>query len=140
MANADELRTKIEANRQALRDAIEASSAKWEQSPGGEEWSPRKIAEHAIGAERGFAGMVATAMQGNPPERQELALASSAEAITALESAAAAFTKVVRYVEDRDLPKSAPAIGDYAPSIEGALQLSADHLANHAEHIRKVSA
>lgn len=139
MATADELRTKIEANRQALKEAIEAASAKWEQVAG-EEWSPRKIAEHAIGAERAFAGMVARAMQGNPPERKELALSSSSDALAALDSAAADFTKVVRYVEDRDLAKTAEVGGPYANSIEGALQLSGDHLADHAQHIRKVSA
>ena len=140
MASADELRAMIEANRQALKEAIEAAAAKWEQAPGGEEWTPRHIAEHAIGSERAFAGVVAAAMQGKAPDRQQLELPSSADALAAMDAAAADFSRVVRYVEDRDLPKAAEVGGAYARSIEGALQLSADHLADHAQHMRKVSA
>lgn len=136
MASADELRTRIETNRAALKAAIEAAGPRWEQSPGGEEWAPRRVAEHAIGAERAFGGWIATAMQGRPPEQQQLALAAPAEAAAALEAAAADFTRVVRYVEDRDLAKVADHPTPYPKTVEGVLQLSADHLDNHAKQIR----
>ena len=138
MAKADDLRATIEANRKALREAIEEAGAKWEQAAG-DDWAPRKIAEHAIGAERYFAGVIATAMQGNPPERQPMELGSSAAAIEAMTAAEADFNRVARYVEDRDLVKAATVTGDYPQTVEGALKLSADHLADHAQQLKQAA-
>jgi hypothetical protein len=132
MASAEELRAKIAANQEALRQAIEAAGTKWEQSPGGDEWAPRKIAEHAIGSVSGYAGAVATAMQGRPPERPTLELKSNADALKALEAATADMTRVVKYVEDHDLTKSQAG----GPTIESSLNETAGHLAEHAQQIQ----
>ncbi len=139
MATADELRARIEKNRHDLHAAIEAAAARWDAGTD-DEWGPRKIAEHAIGAERAFAGRIATAMQGKPPERQPLELTSSAAALDAAAAAEADFNRVARYVEDRDLAKAAEVTGNYPQTVEGALQLSADHLADHARQLQGVAA
>jgi len=133
MASADEIRGRIDAGREALKAALGAADAsKWEQvGAGNDEWSPRQIAEHAIGAERGIAGGVAGAMMGKAPERPELALTSPAEAMTALEAAVADVNKVIRYVEDRDLEKK---VGE-SSTIQGMMEILASHAADHANEI-----
>ena len=136
MASADELRNEITANRAALKDAISAASGRWETGDD-DNWSPRKIAEHAIGSEAAFAGMVAGVMQGKAPDRAELSLTSAADAGAAVDAAAEVTDKVLRYVEDRDLAKDAP-MPDGVPfpkNIEGVLQLAAYHLKDHATQI-----
>ena len=139
MASADELRQTITTNRQKLRDAIDGAADKWETGDE-ENWSPRKVAEHSIGAEISFAGMVAGAMQSKVPEGGDSSFASASEARAALDAVAEACDKVHRYVEDRDLAKAAP-LPDGTPfekNIEGVLQLTAYHLDNHAGQIGNV--
>ena len=132
MATADEIRAQIEAARAELRAAIEAAdSGSWEQASGGDEWSPRQAAEHVIGAERGIAGGVATAMLGKAPERPELALGSPQDALAALESAVADVNRVIRYVEDRDLTKK---VGE-SSTIQSMMELLATHAKDHAAQI-----
>lgn len=137
MPTADEYRATLEANVTALRAAIEGAADRWEQAPDGdEEWSPRAVAEHAIGSEYWFAGMVATAMQGRPPDRPELSLESSEAALTALETAREVADKAYCYVEDRDLEKPAELnIGAFPNTIEGVLQITAWHRDDHAKQI-----
>ena len=132
MATADEIRGQIEESRTALRGALEAADAgAWEQTIAGDEWTPRKTAEHVIGAERYFAGRVADAMLGKAPESQELALASPQEALEALDAAIEDANRVTRYVEDRDLSKTA---GDDS-SIQATMEMMATHVAEHAAQI-----
>lgn len=132
MATADEIRGQIEASRTALRGALEAADAgAWEQPLAGDEWTPRQAAEHVIGTERYFAGRVADAMLGKAPERPELALASPQDALAALEAAVEDANRVIRYVEDRDLTKTA---GEDS-SIQATLELMATHTAEHATQI-----
>lgn len=137
MPTADEYRATLEANVTALRAAIEGAADRWEQAPDGDEaWSPRAVAEHAIGSEYWFAGMVATAMQGRPPDRPELSLESSEAALTALETAREVADKAYRYVEDRDLEKPAELnIGAFPNTIEGVLQITAWHRDDHARQL-----
>jgi hypothetical protein len=133
MASADEIRKQIDEGHAALKAAIEgADASKWETvGPGNPEWSPRQIAEHAIGSEVAIAGGVANAMMGKPPERKELALANPAEAMAALEEAVEASTKVTRYVEDRDLEKR---VGENS-TIQGMMELLGTHAVDHANEI-----
>lgn len=132
MATADEIRGQIEESRTALRGALESADAgAWEETLAGDEWSARKTAEHVIGAERYFAGQVADAMLGKAPERPELALANPQEALAALEAAVEDANRVTRYVEDRDLGKTA---GEDS-SIQATLELMATHVAEHAAQI-----
>jgi uncharacterized damage-inducible protein DinB len=132
VATADEIRGQIDEARAALREAIEAADASsWEQATGDEEWSARQAAEHVIGAERRFAGRVADAMLGKAPERPELVLASPQAALAALEAAVTDSNRVIRYVEDRDLQKTA---GE-ASSIQATLELMGTHATEHAAQI-----
>ncbi len=142
MPSADDYRTQVASGRSALRAAISTSGNRWETAPasggeGEESWSPRKVAEHVIAAERSFAGGVSRAMEGKAPERKEYSFATSAEAIEALDANAADCDKVFRYIEDRDLAKAAP-MPDSVPlpkTIEGFLQLNIYHLNDHANQI-----
>jgi hypothetical protein len=84
-----------------------------------------------IGADRSFAGRVADAMLGKAPERPELALANPQEALAALEAAVEDANRVTRYVEDRDLGKTA---GEDS-SIQATMELMATHVAEHAAQI-----
>lgn len=134
MASADELRTQIDQGHETLKAVFEgADASKWEQVPDGdEEWNARQMAEHVIGSELGIAGGVANTMMGKAPERPELALASPAEAMTALEAAVEASNKVTRYVEDRDLEKP---VGENGGTIESMLALLGSHATDHASQI-----
>jgi hypothetical protein len=140
MPSADEYRAQVVASREALRNAIAGVGGRWEASPGGDgeaSWAPRKVAEHVLGAERMFAGMVARAMEGKSPERKEYSFPDPATALAALDETCADCDRVLRYVEDRDLAKAAP-MPDALPfpkTIEGVFQLSTYHLADHANQI-----
>src|SRR6185312_1800227 len=61
MPSPDELRAHIAEGRAALKSAIQTSGDRWEQTIPGDDWSPRKAAEHAIGAEVYFASEVCSA-------------------------------------------------------------------------------
>ncbi len=98
------------------------------------------MAEHAIGAERSFAGMIAALTDAEAPERQELSLATVEEAIAALESAINAANAVLLGLSDDDLAIEARAIGNFPPSVEGILQLVAHHLDDHSKQIAAASA
>jgi len=140
MSSANEHRSNVVAAREALRTAITAAAGKWEVSPAGDgesSWAPRRVAEHVIGSERVFAGMISQAMEGKAPERKQYEFASTAAALTALDETCADCDKVLRYIEDRDLAKAAP-MPDGVPfpkTIEGVLQLSTYHLGDHANQI-----
>ena len=84
MPSAHELRVEITAGREALRNAIEGAAGQWDRSPEGDEWSPRKTAEHALSAELHFASEVATATGQDPIEREEFELDSPTDAVEAL--------------------------------------------------------
>jgi hypothetical protein len=141
MPSADDYRTQVTAARTALRAAISGAADRWEMAPaageGEEAWSPRQVAEHAIGSERFFARAIAGSMEGKAPERIEFAFATTDEALAALDSSIVDCDKVFRYVEDRDLAKAAPMPDgvSFPKSIEGFLQLNAYHLNDHAKQI-----
>ena len=140
MANLEELRTSIEQKRQAMREAISSASDRWEVAPGADEWTPRATAEHAVGMEYMYAGMLADALMGQVPERPELSLANAPEALTAFEQAVQDCTPGLQRVMDQDLPRKAELRGD-VPSddipktVEGVLWLTAFHLDDHGKQI-----
>lgn len=144
MASADECRATIDAKRDALREALIGAGASWDQPPSEsddeEQWSPRQVAEHAIGAERTFAGMIASVTDAEAPERQELSLATVEEAIAALEAAINDANTVLLGLSDDDLAIEAREIGNFPPSVEGILQLAAYHLDDHSKQIAAASA
>lgn len=140
MSSADEYRSNVAAARQALQDAIAGAGGRWDAAPAGEGeagWAPKRVAEHVLGSERVFAGMIAGAMEGKAPERKQFDFPSSAEALAAFDDTCADCDKVLRYIEDRDLAKAAPMPDSLAfpKTIEGVLQLSIYHLNDHAKQI-----
>lgn len=140
MATTDELRTSIEEKRQALREAISSASDRWEVAPGADEWTPRATAEHAIGMEYMYAGMLADALMGQVPEGPDLSLASAPEALKAFEQAVQDCTPGLQRVVDQDLARSAELRGDVPTpdipkTVEGVLWLTAFHLDDHGQQI-----
>jgi hypothetical protein len=146
MASADEHRATIDVSRDALRDALIGAATNWEDAPGDadsddeEDWSPRQVAEHAIRAERGFAGMIATALQREGPGWDELSLATAEEALAALGAAIIDANKVLSGLTDEDLNVEARQIADYPPTVEGIVQLASGHLDDHAKQIAAAGA
>ncbi len=159
MLTAEEFRAAITEHRIALGDAIAAVAARWEEPvlppeapevnprASGDAWSPRQAAEHAIGAQRFFAGLIAEAVGREGPAPARLSLASADEALRALDEAAESSDEVLRFVEDAGLPKAAGLRDmqiDYLRSrgveasktVEGVLHLFAAHLEDHAQQIR----
>ena len=131
MASAEELREAIDAAQGALRRAIEGAGARWEQSPGGEEWSPRQVAEHAVGAELTFASAVAEVLGESPPEQKEFSLASANEALSALSEAIGVSGGVYGHVADSDLEKPAP----FRENLAGVMALASSHCGEHARQL-----
>jgi hypothetical protein len=134
MASAKELRDMVTKNRDALRQAIEGASGKWEASPGGEEWAPRRIAEHAIRADLNDGVKAAAILGGNPPTGPEMEFASAEAAAQALMSIGSEVDKRFSWAEDRDLGK-----GRDGATLESILQHAASHLAEHTEQIKAAS-
>lgn len=139
MATAEELRTSISAGQAALREAIAGAGDVWENAPddgseGEESWSPRQAAEHVIGSEVFFAGAIAGAIDQSGPERAELSLASTEEALAALTAAVAASEQVYAALTDDDLAKE---VG--SGTVESLLEIHAGHGLDHAQQIASAS-
>lgn len=140
MATASELTATINQRRQELRAAIEAASSTWGQSPGGEEWSPQKTAEHTVGMAWMYAGLLADALKIDAPQRGEISFETPQAALSALEAAIADAEAGLSKVTDADLTTPAEIKGevpspDVPKTVEGVLWLTAFHLDDHAKQI-----
>ena len=133
MTLTDELRAEIAVARAELRVAVEGSAEGWERSPGGEEWSPRQIAEHAIRADVSFARYVAgaTGQPGADAPREELSLPASSDALAALDRGTGVADSVWAAVGDVQLALPAPPMD----SVEAAMRTAISHLREHAGQI-----
>ena len=143
MAVAVELREAIGSVLPALRAAIEGAGGMWERVPppsaaapagtesGEEDWSPREVTEHVIRADYSFAGAIAAAIGGEVPERPELALASPAEALAALERSAAVLDAAVAPLADDQLDVQTR----YERPVQWVAELAANHRREHAQQI-----
>lgn len=159
MARVDELRAAIEAGRGVLAEAIESAAERWEEAvlapegpevnPGatGEAWTPRRAAEHAIGAQSFQARLIGRALERESARVDPPSLPSAGEAVRVLEATAGSWDELFNAVDDGDLAKPA-RLGDpqinylqslgvsASKTVEGALQLFAAHLEDHAQQIR----
>ena len=133
MASADELRNQIQQNREALRQALQGASS-WEDGTD-EAWGTKRIAQHAIRSEVGYANRISKAMEGKPQDWPDIELASAEEALAKETEASAMADKALRYVEDRDLKKRAEVPGNYSQDVEGAMAALASHLKEHADEV-----
>ena len=138
MATVKELRATISANRESLKEAIAAASGKWEDA-NGEEWSPRRTAEHALAGDIRYATSAAVILGGNPPAKQELELATADAAVEVLTANGPENDRRYSWAEDRDLSKQAPSdpLSNAAPAtLESVMESAASHLAEHAAQIK----
>lgn len=139
MASADELRKRIAEQQAALEATIKAAAGKWNEAGNGEEWAPARVAQHVIGGHARYANHVSKAMLGKPAEWENRELASADEALARLAEAAAIADKAYRYVEDRDLTKSAEIQPGNSRNVEATMVEAANHLAEHIEHMKKTA-
>jgi len=130
MASVGELKREIEAAQGELRLAIEGARGSWEQAPGGEEWSPRQVAEHAVGTALSIVSMVDEVLGQPAQERPEFSFASAEEALSALSEAEDA-SAVYGRVQAADLEKPAP----WADNLAGLMGIAVSHAREHAEQI-----
>jgi len=130
--SADDLRGSIEDAESRLRRAIEAASSTWDKSPGGEDWAPRQIAEHAIGWLYTTASTVDKIMESSTPvdrlQNQEFSLPSAGAALDAL-SQSGSYDRV----SDSDLEKPAP----FRDNVAGVMDSAATHTIEHTDQIEE---
>jgi len=139
MATAAELMQQMGEARAALQAAIAGAADRWETVAEGEEWTPRHIAEHAIGAERSFAGMMAPGVGQATPSSVDLSLASAADAAAAFTTNENDCGSIIEALSDENLSADAP-MPDGAPfdkSVEGVMNLSIYHYKDHAGQVGK---
>src|SRR5687767_14734041 len=129
MASAKELRDSITKNREALKAAIEASSAKWETASG--DGSPRQLAESAIGSDLKDGQQAAAILGGNPPPSVETSFATAADAVAALSKIGPEIDKRFSWAEDRDLAKA-----QGGSTLESIFTHAMKNLAESAEKIK----
>ena len=138
MASAAEMRQQLAANRTAFREALSATGGKWEQAAPDDEWTPRQLAEHAIGADVLMSTRCFEAMQAKPTDWVRKPLENLEAALTTLDAATAISDRAFRYVEDHDLLKmGTPPSDTYAKNVSGILQNAIDHLAEHTATLKK---
>lgn len=141
MATPDELRTSLAEARAKFRTSLESITADWETAPqsgeGEDAWSPRKVAEHAIGAEAFFTNALCEAC-GYPGVEFErgATYATPADAIVAFDAIVEATNKKLKYVSGTDLPKEHKSLG----SSEKILGIAAYHMNDHAAQIAAAGA
>ena len=97
-------------------------------------WSPRRAAEHVIGADVAFAATVARAIGAEPPQRPALVLETPEAALRALSEAEQLAAPVLDTLESTHLE----LVTRYADNVEGVLRLAAGHLREHARQIAGV--
>ncbi len=139
MATAADLKQQMGEARAALQAAITGAADRWETVAEGEEWTPRHIAEHAIGAERAFAGMMAPGVGQEAPAPQELSLDSAADAAAAFDANSEACRAIFEAVTEANISAEAPMPdgAPFAKSVEGVLTLAAWHYNDHTGQISK---
>ncbi len=137
MPTPDELRADIATARQDFHSALEGAGATWETKPaanaeGEDAWSPRQVAEHAIGADLYFASEICGACGYPGLELSRLSLATPAEAISAFTDASAKSDGRLKYVSETDLAMQHKSMG----SVSDVMSIAAGHLRDHAAQIR----
>lgn len=141
MSTPDELRADLASARQEFRSALAGAGDTWEKAPpspaeGEDSWSPRQVAEHAIGADMYFASEICAACGYPGLELSRLSLPTSEEALTALDEAAAKSDGRLKYVSEKDLTMKHEQMG----LVSDVMAISASHLRDHAQQIQAVRA
>lgn len=138
MASAQELRQQLAATRAAFREALSANGGKWEDAPSGDDWTARRIAEHAIGADVLMSTRSFEAMQSKPSDWENQPLENVDAALARLDAANTISDRAFRYVEDHDLTKMGNPVSEgYPKNVEGILQNAIAHMSEHTETLKK---
>jgi hypothetical protein len=140
MPTPDGLRAGIASARQDFQSALEGAGASWETKPasgaeGEESWTPRQVAEHAIGADVYFASEICSACGYPGLELSRLSLPTPADALTAFAEASAKSDGRLKYVSENDLTMKHEKLG----LVSDIMAMSVSHLRDHAAQIRAVS-
>lgn len=141
MPTPDELRFDIASARNEFQSALESAGPVWEKKPddgseGEDSWSPRQVAEHAIGADLYFASEVCSACGYPGLELSRLTLPTSEDALAAFLEASQRSDGRLKYVSENDLTMQHEKMG----SVADIMAVAAGHLRDHAAQIRSVSA
>lgn len=155
--SASELVQRIYDARGALRDAILAMATRWDEKclpseapqvdPGAVDatWTPREAAEHVILGQAFHLLILARSLHADR-------FATAAGAVRALDALGAAVDLVASHVQEQDLDRFASGIGEgqqnylrqlgFEPDrdLRAVLRISAGHLADHAQQLRKAAA
>ncbi len=139
MATPKELRQAVVDARADLHSAFHSAHDTWETKPAGGEgedaWSPRQVAQHIIGAELFFAGLIAQACGAPPLERQVPNVESPADAAASLTRFSAMSDEILSHVTEDDLAKvQQTRLGEL--SVQQMLALIVSHAHDHAKQIR----
>lgn len=143
MATLKESREGIVGARADLQSAFHEVHGRWEQKPatsgGDEAWSPRQVAEHAIGGELLLASAIARAVGKSTVEAIEPSCPTPASAAAALTRYAAQSDEILGELNDSDLAITYQG-RTATRSVEQGLQLMANHLREHTEQMRAILA
>ncbi len=142
MTTPKELRQAIVEARAGLQAAFHDAHGAWERKPQGDEgedaWSPRRVAEHVVGAEVFFASGISQACGAPAVGRPEYDVSTPAAAAASLTRLGAIADNVLRHVTDADLAKThVLRVGEM--SVEQMMTVLASHAHDHANQIREAA-
>lgn len=125
--------------RHGLREAIELAAGGWERARrprAGEDevWTPRQVAEHAIGADVGYAAIIARTIGVAAPERVTPVLPSAAAALGACEQAGTLADAVLDALKGEQLILET----ELGVEVGDVLRAAASHLREHARQLAGV--
>jgi len=136
MPTPDELRAAIATGREDFQAALRDVAGRWDApvpaTDGEEQWTARRTAEHAIGAEAYFATQVCLACGYPGLEPVKPSYTSATEAILAFQKVSAKSDGRLKYVTENDLGMKHERWGDVA----SIMTINAKHLHEHAAQLR----
>jgi hypothetical protein len=138
-----EFRANITENRAELHAALHGAHQKWEQSPlsgeGEESWAPKKVAEHAIGAEWFFTNAISQACGAPALERPSIDVSTPAAAAASLSRMGVTCDNILRHVSDTDLAKKFEVGNLGSRGVEEMLTIMDSHARDHINQLRTAS-
>ncbi len=143
LATPKELRAAIVDTRAHFQAALHGAHHNWDKSPAGgegeESWSPRKVAEHFIGADWHFTNSISQACGAPALERPSIDVSSPAAAAASATLVAASNDNILRHVSDGDLSKTHEMEQLGKHSVEELLTFMASHGQDHVNQIKAAS-
>jgi hypothetical protein len=145
MPSPKEFRAAIVESRAQLQEALHGAHESWERKPQSRDeedaWSPRQVAEHAIGSEWFFTNAISQACGAPALDRPSLDVSSPATAAATATRLGATCDNILRHVSDQDLEKTwnlGSQLG--TRNVAELLTIYAGHLENHVNQLKAASA